>query len=386
MVAPTRDTRLAHPVRRKPRAIIFAFMLTLVLAACGDDNGNTSSAAPPTPPPSPAPGETPIPTPTFEPGQHYGVLDGIPMEGSEFDRRASLAPVAIMVDNHPAAYPQQGLDRADLVYETFVEGQFTRYLAVYWRKDSEHVEPVRSARVPFVHWTYELDAILAQVGAATYSGEANAIQRAREWQIPVLDHDQAIGPPAFRRTTERRPPHNVAADTRAIRQEADARGIAPAAEFDVSELDRWQFKDPGEGIADLPAAGRINVRYSSQPAGGTVVEWRWDEDAGSYARYRDGEPHRDAGTGEQLMFTNVAVMNVPARTVSPHGHVVFDQVGDGAATVYLDGKRIDARWEKPSESARTRFYDGDGFEVAFTRGPTWVHMVAPASIVEDSAP
>ncbi len=381
---PRLATAAAGALRSAPRTVISvaiaaALLLAVAAAACGSSEAEPTPTPPlETPSPIPTPTATPSPTATPTPAAPAaGLLDGVRMQPQEFERRSGQRPVAVVIDNHPSAYPQSGLDTADLVFEGFVEGQVTRYLAIYWRQDSDHIEPVRSLRTPFAVWVSELQALLGHVGAANYQGEANATARIREWAIPHLDHDEPIGPPAFYRNPARFAPYNVITSTEALRQLAAERDIL--GEFDV--LDSWEFKEPGEGTASRPPASVIDISYSGRQVAGTVVRWTWDSQRQRYLRFRSGAPHLDGQTGAQLAFTNVVVMTVEHRTVSPYGHVVMDLVGEGPATVFLDGKRIEGTWRKPSREERTRFYTAAGEEVAFNRGPTWIQAVSPASFV-----
>ena len=56
-------------------------------------------------------------------------------------------PLSIKVENLPAARPQTGLNSADVVYETVVEGGITRFHLVFQSKIPKIVGPVRSARL-----------------------------------------------------------------------------------------------------------------------------------------------------------------------------------------------------------------------------------------------
>ena len=55
-------------------------------------------------------------------------LAGTPLTDKEDYRRR---PVAVMIDNHPNARPQSGINQADLIYEMKVEGTYTRLMAVF---------------------------------------------------------------------------------------------------------------------------------------------------------------------------------------------------------------------------------------------------------------
>ena len=65
---------------------------------------------------------------------------------------------AVMLDNHPNAYPQTGMDKAPLVFEALAEFGITRYMAVFAPGISpvaKVIGPVRSARSYFVQWAME---------------------------------------------------------------------------------------------------------------------------------------------------------------------------------------------------------------------------------------
>lgn len=74
--------------------------------------------------------------------------------------------VAVMIDDHPAARPQSGFNDASVVWQAPAEGGIPRYMM--WFQDSvpPAVGPVRSARLYFVAWASEWDAVYAHVGGS----------------------------------------------------------------------------------------------------------------------------------------------------------------------------------------------------------------------------
>src|SRR6266508_4053986 len=67
----------------------------------------------------------------------------LPSDRSLLERR----PLAIKVANYPRYIrPQSGLTLADNVYEYYIEGGLTRFIAVFYGNTSEWVGPVRSGR------------------------------------------------------------------------------------------------------------------------------------------------------------------------------------------------------------------------------------------------
>jgi hypothetical protein len=344
-------------------------------------DGGGSRAAEPQPTAAAEPSLTPTvsPTPAPTPVRFAGILDGTPMSEAEWEARRGLLPLAVMVDNSPQGLPQAGLAQADLVYEAFVEGGITRFMAVFWRQDPSLVAPVRSARTPFLVWASELGALFAHAGGAETANDANAIGQIYEWGLLDLE---AFAPPAsdaFFRMDDREAPHNLAAKGVDLRTAAAALGYQGPP-----TLQPWPFKADG-GTGQAPSVGAFEVDFSGRRDAAGVIQWYWDGLTGSWLRFQAGGPARDAGTGRQLSFRNVVVMRAPHEVVDDSGHVLYEQFGQGEATVFLDGRAIAATWQKKDRTDRTRFYDAGGQEVAFNRGPIFIEVVGPESLLFTAA-
>jgi hypothetical protein len=310
-----------------------------------------------------------------QPPPAVGLLDGIPF--GEADAMAGARPpVAVMIDNLPGgSRPQIGLDRADLVFELLVEGGITRFMAVYLHHDADVIEPVRSARTPSVLFARELGAVIAHAGSAELDGDADAAQQMFDLGVPHIDYDADRGP--FWLDRRRFAPHNVATSTQSIRNRAADWGVT-----EPSAAASWSFKDDHAETNLISAAAQgvsynFALRVGTQPAyaGG----WTYDAGTNSYRRTMAGVPHVDGGTGNQLTFKNVVLQVMPARIASREGHVVYNQIGEGQAYVFLDGRMIDAVWSKASPEDRTRYWDRNGTEVQFNRGSTWVALIPTGS-------
>jgi hypothetical protein len=352
--------------------------VVIVFAASGG-GGNESAAS------GPGPGDTPAatatrtsePSPTIEPSPtpiaHAGILDGVAMSDAEWSARKDLLPLAVMVDNTAAAYPHAGLNKADVVYEAFVEGGITRLMAVYWRQDAEKILPVRSARTPFVTWASELGAMYGHAGGASTENDANAIGQIFEWGIKDLNAFSDISNEYYYRDGERFGPVDLATSTAYLREAAERLGFAgpPAVES-------WKFREPGTQLpAGEPARG-IEVKFGNIYPW-QAIQWKWDPAKGRYLRYQFGGPQRDALSDEQLAFATVIVMKVPSSVVDDVGHVVLEQLGSGEATVFTGGKAYAGTWKKEKRESRTRFYDAKGEEIVFERGPIFIESIAEQS-------
>jgi hypothetical protein len=93
-----------------------------------------------------------------------------------------------------------------------------------------------------------------------------------------------------------------------------------------------------------------------------------------------GKPHNDKITKEQINPKNIIVMTVkrkPVVTRINETGYLMTTIGSGKAEIYLDGKKIEGTWKKPSESDREMFYDSNGQEITFNRGQFWICVIPP---------
>lgn len=324
------------------------------------------------------PTATHVPTPTATPRPRIpSPLDGVELEEDAYRRIEARLPIGVMVDNSALATPQYGLSRAELVIEALVEGGITRYLAFFWRNDADRIEPVRSARTPFLYWVFEFDALFAHAGSAATGTIANAEQQIRDWGIRDLDGLLPPAGPAFYRDPMRVAPYNLTTSTGALREAAARLGLTD----NWRPFEPWLFKADFEDTEMAPLAGAFELSYRDQPVPWDLRQWQWNPTSNTYLRFYRGGPDIDALTGEQLRFKNVVVMYVPAFIADDRGHVLLEQVGEGRALVFLDGRVIDGTWRKPDRESRTRFYDRIGQEIRLNRGPIFVQMVPPGSFL-----
>lgn len=296
------------------------------------------------------------------------------MTEEEWAARKDTLPLAVMIDNSAGAYPHYGLDKADIVYEAFVEGGITRLMAVYWRQDAEKILPVRSARTPFVIWARELSALYAHAGGAMTDNDANALGQIFEWNVFGLNAFADIANRYYYRDAERQGPYDLATSTGYLREAASQLGYAgpPAVES-------WRFREPGAPAPSGTPAGGIEIDFQGRLYSWQYLQWKWDAATRRYLRFQFGGPHLDAASGQQLSFTTVIAMEVDASVVDDVGHVLLGQVGEGKATVFTRGQAYPVTWKKESPEARTRYYDATGQEFVFERGPIFVEALAEQS-------
>lgn len=360
--------------------IVVGLLVVTALVAFGGDSGASDQDKTPTakatntasPTVTSVPSATATASPT--PFTHFGVLDGAPMTDAEWAARKDLLPLAVMLDNTSNANPHSGLDKADLIYEAFVEGGITRLMAVYWRHEAEVVEPVRSARTPFVVWASELGALYAHAGGAETENDANAIGQIAEWGVPDLNAFSPGSNTAYYRDDERYAPYNLATSTEALRKVAGELGFGG-----TPKVSSWLFRDPGTTAPTGKPAGGIEVDFQGHLYSWQYIQWKWDATTNRYLRFQFGGPQVDAVTGDQLAFATVIVMTAPAKVADENGHVLYEQFGTGPATVFTGGQAYEGSWKKDERESRTRFYDLSGKEISFERGPIFVEVLSTQS-------
>ena len=82
------------------------------------------------------------------------------------EEKTKNRPVAVMINNISTAQPvQTGLNKADIIYETEVEGGITRLMAVFQDiTTAEKIGAIRSARYPYVDLAMGHNAIYIHCG------------------------------------------------------------------------------------------------------------------------------------------------------------------------------------------------------------------------------
>jgi len=298
----------------------------------------------------------PTPTPPPPPTEVAAPLTGeaVPIA------QAEGPSLAVKVDNHPAARPQEGLARADLVFEELVEGGMTRYVAVWHSDVPAQVGPVRSIR------PMDPDIVAPLGGIIAYSGgRPPFVAMMQSTQVHNAIHG-GTDDRFMHRTRDRRAPHNVLLDAPQIRENY-AQLAAPPAQFSYTP----QGAAPAAGV---PAAG-IDADFSRD----STRQWRWDAGSGTYQRSQHGTADADA-SGAAITATNVVVLRVQIDWA--YGDVPRTvMVGSGEAWVSTGGSVVAATWHKDAQASRIVLVDAAGQEVALAPGNTWIELVPTSGAV-----
>ncbi|WP_369395358.1 DUF3048 domain-containing protein [Streptomyces sp. CG1] len=325
----TARTRHAAPTA----AVLAASLAVSLTAGCGhpdrDDNRAPQHSATPAAPPAPAPSV------------------------------AAGSPLAVKIDNLPAARPQSGLDAADVVYAEQVEGGLSRLMAVYATRLPKTVGPVRSAR----------ESDLELLGQ--FHRPLLAFSGAQRRLLPLIDNaplrpePAAEDPSAYFRATGKAAPHNL-------------------------------YLHPAKLLPSAPgkAALTTGFSYGPAPSGGTPTATRtvrypaarftftWSAGQHRWLVEMDGTPMKTTDGGARVAPATVVVQHVRIHD-SPYHDVLgnptpyTETVGSGKAEVLRDGRSFAASWSRPTATDGTTFKAANGVRMNFADGQVWV-VFAPA--------
>ncbi len=293
-------------------------------------------------------------------------------------------PLAVKVENDPAARPQSGLPGADVVYEELVEGGVTRFCAVYLGQDVSVIGPCRSARPSDIDIAYFHLPLFACSGGAP--GMMTQIKQAG---MLGLEEDGSH----FWRDKSRRAPHNLYTSTALLRE------ALASWQDDYNQLPATSFafmseKDAAAAVAAMQAAASsgntgsntgdsagqtatsIDIAYGN----GCDVHYDYATNSDGYLRTVNGHPNTDLTTGAQVAPANVIVQYVEVQPSGLKDVLGADSpdsivIGTGRAVIFSGGRVIDAIWSKSSRNVPTVYKDRNGDVVQLHPGQTWVNFI-----------
>jgi hypothetical protein len=334
--------------------VIGGAALGVAVATGGDGNsqsaGTTSSS-------STADTSTTVP-PSTAPAPLIAPLTGLVDPSGESHTRPALA---VKVENTPNARPQVGIDQADVVYEEEVEGNITRFLAIFNSTAPETIGPVRSVRLQDPDIVWPIHGIFAYSG-----GAADPVAAINAAPVHAVDNSAAIagGVNGMERDAPGQPrresPHNLYGHGPALFSlDGDPKPPPPLFAYSAPGV-------PPPPDADLGApvlSTRIGFLAGYDPT------YTWDAASGTWKRFQQGEPFLVVG-GDQVAPTNVVVQITQYDGVS-NGQTV----GEGEAWVFSDGRLRKGRWIRPDREQPAHYVDANGLPILLRPGRTWVELL-----------
>ncbi|NLP46221.1 MAG: DUF3048 domain-containing protein [Epulopiscium sp.] len=297
-------------------------------------------------------------------GQSISPLTGLWIDEKVAQRR----PVAVMINNHKKAWPHHGLSQAEVIYETLVEGEMTRLMALFQNFDVEKIGPIRSARHYYLDFAFDHDAIYVHYGQSVYAHRA--------FQDLKVDHlnglswlDEIMCWRDRERWQTKGQEHSAFTNTEKIMTAWDQMGYRYERKEDFPLL--FQFFEEDTSIEGKEAM-KISLPFSYY----LISEFEYDENKKTYKRFQSGEPHIDGNTGEQLNFKNIIIQFVDIWMIAEDPNFCRDMnlLSKGEGLYITNGKMMPIKWSKSKHKIPTNFFDFQGNPLQINKGNTWISI------------
>ncbi len=284
-----------------------------------------------------------------------------PLTGLKSDEQtATQRPVSVMVNNHPAARPQSGLTKADIVYEVLAEGNITRFLAIFQSEIPDIIGPVRSARPYYIDLSKGYDALYIAHG---YSPDA--LEKLRNGEVDSLNGMEYDGT-LFWRADHRKAPHNSYISKENILEGAISKQYDVAAQVEPFEFLTVEEVKNLEG----EQANKFVIKYDNSQTWQATYEYNQTEKM--YNRYSDNEQTVDLESKDPVKLSNILVVEMNHNIVDNYGRRGIDLTSGGKAILLQNGLMQEVEWV--NEDGRILPVK-DGNNVKFVPGKTWINIV-----------
>lgn len=289
-----------------------------------------------------------------------------PLTGEETNQAAINRPIAVMINNHPKARPQAGLQEADIVYEALAEGDITRFLAIFHSQNPSFMGPVRSARDYYIDLSNGYDGLYICHG---WSPEAKEILKSgKVAHLNGLFYDGIL----FERVTFKKAPHNSYISYENIIKGAELKGYEMQEQIEPLLF----YKDSPEIAGEM--AQRIRIAYSKGSI--SKVEYVYNNKDERYDRFTSNEQLIDYNTKTPVQVDNLFIVEMDHQIIDQVGRRDIDLTSGGRGYLIQKGKAQTVQWE--NKDGKILPYQ-DGNPVPLLKGNTWINIVPSSPGLSD---
>ncbi|MBD5559164.1 MAG: DUF3048 domain-containing protein [Clostridia bacterium] len=286
---------------------------------------------------------------------------------------STYRPIIVQIENEPPARPQSGLQWADVVYETLIEADATRFTCLFndilYAEDSPEtleVGPVRSSRY-YHQWIQgPWDALYVHMGGAETPGRQSYIWGESSEHIQQRINGAGKYPSNAELEYRRKGTGKALEHTAYTELHADAEIMS----YQPVQYQTFQFSEE-DAYADQPVIDNITLSFWGPS---NFVEYRYDEQKNKLIRYMGGKEFLAEETGEPVEIQNLVVQYTNVSELPGEGgRKQVDMFGTGEADFIINGHHISGTWER-QEGAHTQtvYRDEQGREIVFAPGNTWI--------------
>lgn len=287
-------------------------------------------------------------------------------------------PIAIMVENSPAARPQWGISTPDIVIEGVAEGGITRMMWIYAdaEKIPEKVGPVRSARHDYVELAKGLNAIFVHWGGSDGSrvGLTLGYQTIRNLNVDNIDGMEYAGTYFFRDTSR-----NVSSEHRGCTSQTSIINAISKLGYQTEQtVSDWT---PYKVVADNGNQASVNTGSCSEVSvtfsSGYTHTFKYDATENKYYNYLNNRLMTDGNNSAAMAVENVIILYVPVTTLNTsEGHKEWNfEATNGEGLYVSNGTEQKVYWSKTGKSAPLKIKNADGEELTVNQGQSWIGIV-----------
>ncbi len=365
------------------RLFALTLVLLLLLTGCGSKNSYHDDQDPQATQTQPTQATTEAPTeaPTEPPVVYFD-----PLNGEILDAPYTGRIYATTVANERESLPHVNAQKADILFEMYVNGSKVRCMALFSdASDVDAVGSTRSTRLMINKIAKHYDAILSHAG-----GSSTCLKDATEKGIPHYNVDSLMrqGNELMQGTAYRDKDHpkikfgdaNLYAIPSGVFAYAESEGVQTSG---MPEKDYGlRFTEDGTPADGMDAETiQINLVYGRSQKDTTMV---YDAETDRYAYYQyGGVLTTDLFTEEAETFQNVIIMNSNITHVSASGTVYHTTDFTEGGTGYFanGGKLIPIIWACDGDDQPFRFMTLDAQPLLLGQGNTYIAVCSYDSVV-----
>lgn len=282
------------------------------------------------------------------------------LTGLTIAEQVSRPALVVKIDNVGRAWPQSGMNQADIVFVEEVEFA-TRLAAVFHSTAPSKVGPVRSMR------TSDFD-LLAQLNSPLFANSGgNRGTIAALSRSTLVNIGAGTAANLYYRSSNRSAPHNLYTNTENLWSVGSRNPNAglPSPMF--------VFREPGEPVNSTAVPARsIDISYQS-----TRVQYTWN--GSGWDRTQNGRPMIDTSGVRTSPATVIVQFTNYGRSAADSRSPEAITVGSGPALVFTDGHAVEATWSRERATDVTVYSDSQGRRISILPGRTWVELPRPGT-------
>lgn len=279
------------------------------------------------------------------------------------DENKNTRNVAVMINNIKAVWGYQaGIQDAYIVYEAITEGGISRLMGIFRDTNPGKIGTVRSARIYYLDYVLENDAIYVHVG-----GSKEALRDIKELSITDLGSSVTYRDKEVRKVKAYE--HTAYTSMKLINQKISQRKLrdsaksSPVLKYSIDEIDLSKME---ESIL----ANKVYISYSKQKD----TSFEYDSKNKVYKRFQNNIPHKDYVTKKQYTVKNIITYQVKNASYDSYGRQKLYNIGTGNGYYITNGYAVPITWEKKSRSSKTIYRYKNGEEIKVNDGNTHIEI------------